>query len=352
MEAFGAAASAIALAQLAVSLAKSLNTYAGAVSDSVDDIVVIADDISDTYGHLQQLATVLKKNETTKLLNEAAISNANTCIKRSQILLNKLSKLFLKSGANTEKNQVRPEQIDISKFKKALWIIYKSEFELRRTELHHIKSDISLVYLTYLTMASGSEGAEKQQAIDQMKLVYAKRSVLDKDLKKARQRRNRESRSQRVGRTTSDSRPPRVADQYRDNCDDGEDQDGGPAAVYDNVEDLQMEFERWLRQRKEEEERVAFERRLIGERAVQEHLKQQEEAGEKVRSEVQKLKDALTQNGLPPQRIDQIVRTAYPQEAHGQQNSAASSSAGNQVAQTIRPIPQKPSSGISSWFRK
>lgn len=355
MEAFGAAASAIALAQTAISLARALNSYAGAVSDSVDDVVVIADDISDTYGNLQQLATVLEKNEKTRILNEAAVSNAQRCVVRSEVLLKRLRKLFEKSGASVDANRVEAEHIDISRFRRGVWIIYKSEFELRRAELHHIKADISLIYLTYLTMASSSNDGEKQQARDQMKLVYAKRNVLDKKLKKARRRRTQDVQGQRRKRPYdhySSAQVPYTQSGRYVGVDDDEDDDDGAAIVYAKIEDLYNEFELWLARKEEKDRQVATEREDIEKGAVQLYLKQQEEKALRVQSDTKKLRDTLTQHGLPPQRIEQIIKDAYPQASAPPQDSLGAPPGTIQSAVQNNRLSPRPPSGASSWFRR
>jgi len=96
MEVVGAVASIVGLAQAGLGLAKALNEYVGDVPDANDDIAVIAHDIYATYRQLNDLAWVLEQNETTKCMTEDAVTSAQTCAKKADVLVQKLGKLLVK----------------------------------------------------------------------------------------------------------------------------------------------------------------------------------------------------------------------------------------------------------------
>lgn len=309
MEAIGAAATIIGLVQAGLSLAKALNTYAGTVHDANDDIAVLADDVYSTYRHLNDLDLVLKKNEKAEVLTADALESAQKCIRQAEILIRKLKKLLIKGyGSDDAGEIIESKQIDISKFKKGIWYIYKSEFELRRSELAQIKADISLIYLTYLALSANST-TERKQAQDEMELVYNRKIVLNRKVKKAREQRDRdveegamdEDRDGVEGETNGTDGvyeyPPDLED---------------TAIVYDNVEALYREFENWLAQREQKAAALAAERKKLEEDVIARHEDAVKEEARKVQAEAQKLRDALLRHGVPPQRVLDISGDVYP----------------------------------------
>lgn len=307
MEAVGAAATIIGLVQTGLSLAKALNTYAGTVHDSNDDIAIIADDIYATYRHLNDLDLVLKKNEKAGILTDDALASAQKCIRQAEILIRKLKKLLVKGYGNDDAGAIiESTQIDVSKFKKGIWYIYKSEFELRRSELARIKADISLIYLTYLALSANTT-TERKQAQDEMELVYNRKIVLSRYVQKARERRDRDAEEGVVDEAENEDGETEHDDVYEIPAELEH-----TAIVYDNVEALYREFENWLAQKEQKAEALAAERKVLEDEAIARHENELKKKATKVQTETQKLRDILLHHGVPPQRVLEITKDIFP----------------------------------------
>lgn len=332
MEVVGSVATVVGLLQAGLSLAKALNTYAGTVHDSNDDIAVIADDIYATYRHLSDLDLVLKQNEKAGILTADALESARKCVKQAEILIIKLKKLLVKGGNADATEIVESAQIDIGKFRKGIWYIYKSEFELRRSELAQIKADISLIYLTYLALSAGTT-VERKQAQDEMELVYNRKVVLSRKVKKAREQRDRDA---ETGPVDDDNE---LAEDDIDNVYGIPPELEDTAIIYDNVEALYREFENWLAQKEQRAEAQAAERKKVEDDAIARHQEALEKKARNVKVESEKLRDVLLQHGVPPQRVLEITKHVFP-DSQGSIAATRDVSSGNSTT------PTRPEKGI------
>jgi len=352
LEVVGAAASIVGLAQAGLGLAKALNEYVGAVSDANDDIAVIADDIYATYRHLSDLAWVLKQNETTKCMTEDAVISAQTCAKKAEVLVQKLRKLLVKGGGSSmSTSDVQPDDIDITKFRKGIWYIYKSEFELRQAQLHAIKTDISMVYLGYLAM-SGASANERKQATEEMELLFNRQTALNRGIQKARRKRDRVAQgganSHARGRSSSRDVPPDYSDE-EEKLDEDYD---GPEVVYDTVEDVYKEFDNWLAKKQKIDADKAATLKKTQEDAVAQYLDEQKDAAKKATDDMEKLRKALDAQGIPPGRVGPIVRAAFPEADSHQTPMSNGVDTSERRPSKSTVLRERGSTRKSSWFRR
>ena len=356
MEAVGAAASIVGLAQVGLGLAKALNEYVGAVSDANDDIIVIADDIYGTYRHLNDLAWVLRQNESTKCMTEDAVTSAQICAKKAEVLVGKLRKLLVKGGGSSQAaTNVQKDDIDISKFRRGIWYIYKSEFELRQAELHSIKTDISMVYLGYLAMSSASAN-ERSQATEEMELLFNRQNALNRGIQRARRKRDRASKQSRnpPQQHSADHHEPYSSNDEEGLYDDDSslnDDLNGPEVVYDTVQDLYKEFDNWLSKKQKTEAEKAAALKKTRDEAVAQYLQDQKDAEEKVTTEIEKLRRVLDAQGVPPGRVDTIVKAAYPEGNMTLAGITNGAKLAQQPPQKSQSVSTK-TSRKSSWFRR
>lgn len=248
-------------------------------------------------------------------------------------------------------SDIHPDDIDITKFRRGIWYIYKSEFELRQAQLHSIKTDISMVYLGYLAMSSATT-KERAQATEEMELLFNRQTALNRGIEKARKKRDRDA---KVG-SKSHTRPVRPSHygmpDYSDNEEELYEDYDGPEVIYDTIDDVYKEFDNWVKKKQESDADKASELKKTQQDAVSQYLKEQKDAEEQVSRDMDKLRKALNSQGVPPGRVDQIVKAAYPGAGTQPTNVA------NGANTSVRPftgsnVPSKRASiRRPSWFRR
>lgn len=319
---FGEAASAIALAQTGFSLARALNSYISDLGDANDDILDLSSDIDSTCRYLRDLAGIIEKNETTKILSDDGIENAKKCVRDSERAITKMRKLLKKATASDTAAEVRPDEIDVSKFAKAKWPFLKPELEVRRRELQSTKLDINILYASYNAKAS-PDAADRARAEDDLPRLARTRKLMKQQVVDAKRRRDRKSKD------SPQIPQPRRKESYggyydpplynrRSYSDDGSVEDAFDEFIYWNIEDLEKDFEDWAREKEDKRKRAEEETKRLQDRAVEKWKEEQTKEAMRLRREVEenreKLKSELTRTELrlAPQQIEDALNNVYP----------------------------------------
>ncbi|KAL8664624.1 MAG: hypothetical protein Q9202_002894 [Teloschistes flavicans] len=352
MAGIGEASAIIGITHVGFSLAKALNTYLSDLADASDDISSLVSDIEATLGQLRDLGKLIEKNESTNAWTDDGLRNAKKCVTDCDRIITKLRKLLKKSTASATSDEVNRDEIDVTKLERALWPFIKPRLEVYRRELQSIKQDIMIAYSSYMTKF-GSD-AERRKYTDDMPGLQRTRALARRQLREAKERRRRKGSDWRrkadaegsAQIPTPNIRPGAVRPNKRsrgyvvgepslpafrpnidgpdlmlegdddDDDDDDDDRDRDDPLVYENLDELEREFETW---KLEENERLAqeeAEKRAIQEDAVRNWKLQQ---SQEIESSRQKIEDArsslraeLTTQRIAPQQIEKIVDHVHP----------------------------------------
>ena len=323
MEAIGGASAIMGIVQIGLSFAVALNTYISDVHDAREDILSLVSDIESTFGQLRDLSKLIEMNQTTHAWSEDGLKSALKCVSDCEKVISKLRNLLKKSTASAISEDVERDEIDVTKFEEARWPLYKPELELRRRELQKIKQDILIAYSAYMTTA-GATTAERKRALDDLPRLERTREHLKKQVQEAKENRlqrsrNRSTQFARSSRQTrayvaatapayDESRPyvPIVSD------DDPVIDEMLEEVLYNNMGDLQLDFEDWAAEREERKRIEAEERQQIEEAAIEAWKKKQQEEAEAQRQRRAKLGEELKKQRMAPQQIEETLDHMYP----------------------------------------
>lgn len=310
METLGGAAAVIAIVQTAFSLASALNTYASGVQEAGEDILSLASEIDSTFRQLRDLGSLIDKNDKTHAWSEDGLKNAQKCVSDCERILKKPRELLQKSTVSVTSGKVGSGDIDVTKFEKFLWPIYKPRLDVRRQELRSVKQDILIAYSTYMTQA-GATRADRQQALHDLPRIERTRKIIKSQVQEDRTNLGQA----KLKVDTVSTRRPRVksyvvylgtqrARPKNASSDDGLLNEVLDRIIYDKEEDLVLDFEDWAanieQQNKQEEE----ERKRIEEEALEKWKAKQNEEAEALNQPIRvartKLREELSrQNGTP-----------------------------------------------------
>lgn len=324
MAGIGEASAIIGLVQLGFSLATALNTYASEVKEARDDILGLSSDIESTFAQLRDLGKLIELNGMTNVWSEDGVKIAQKCVTDCQNSIAKLRELLKKSTASVTSDAVERDEIDVSKFERALWPIHKRKLEVQKQELRSIKQDILIAYASYNAKAGATE-LDRKRARNDLPGLQRTKVFVRMQVQAARDR----SRSQRPGRQRDRHRQRQQRSQFYNHDLNGsyERERGGipggdssseldDEVVYETRDDLEADFEVWLRDRESEKKKVEEERKKIQDDAVKAWQKQRLDKAKAEREQVQSdritLHRGLEKEGMAERQIIKLVDQIHP----------------------------------------
>ncbi|KAJ9233457.1 hypothetical protein DTO271D3_4620 [Paecilomyces variotii] len=327
MAGIGEASAVIGVAQVGLSLASALNTYISDVSNARDDILSLIGDIEATSRQLADLQQLITRNETTKAWNENGLRNAQKCVTDCEKTIAKLRKLLRKSSISNSDSEpvgeVNRDEIDITKFRQAMWPWYKPQLEVYRRELQGAKQDILIAYSTYMIKTGTS--AEREKYKGDLPQLHRARELIRGQLREAKASRwrrevdfsgkpvlmNEPRRRARFREPSRDSSRGSSSGDWIYTLPDGS-SEPDPAEVKKFVDF----FEQWQVEKEEDLKMKEEKRKEIENKAVERFKTQQLLALKARRQKVEearaKLLTELTKAQMPPQQANEIVNNIHP----------------------------------------
>lgn len=142
----GEASAILAVAQLGISLSRSLITYFEEVKGAPAHIRRIGNEILTTSEILKDIGELVNQNSHTKIFTEEGINSAVRCSKESQQIIQEVRVVLFKGGCQDYSRQSDEDEVEYSLFSTLRWPFVKSKLELPRAELQKIKLDLSLLF--------------------------------------------------------------------------------------------------------------------------------------------------------------------------------------------------------------
>ena len=139
----GEASAILNVAQIGLSLSKSLITYIEEVKGAPSHIRRVGDEILTTSERLKDIGDLINQNPRTKVFSEEGINSAVRCSTECQQIIKEVKNVLYKSGWQ---DQPRESEIGTSMFSTLRWPFAKIKLEVPRAELHRIKLDLSLLF--------------------------------------------------------------------------------------------------------------------------------------------------------------------------------------------------------------
>ena len=144
----GEASAILSVAQIGISLSKTLITYIEEVKDAPSHIQRIGNEILTTSERLKDIGELVNQNPHTKVFSEEGINSAVRCSSECQEIIRDVKSVLLKGGWK-EKDEVDP-----SLFSTFRWPFAKIKLEVPRAELHRIKLDLSLLFSAAMVLGA------------------------------------------------------------------------------------------------------------------------------------------------------------------------------------------------------
>lgn len=186
MAGIGEASAIVGTATVGLSLAKTLYACASEYRNARDDIISLATDVEVTIIQAQELAQLVSTNDTSKLLNDRGLKLAKQSCTDCNLIVPKLLKLLGKAGVPESQTQtIRPEDIDVSKFHRAAWILLKPEVLVVKRELDSIKLRM-LVARSCIEWQSAASPADRDAAYHRIGGLERSADIARRLLRKAR----------------------------------------------------------------------------------------------------------------------------------------------------------------------
>ena len=146
MAGIGEASAIISVAQIGISLSKTLITYIEEVKTAPSHIRWVGNEILTTSERLKDIGELVNQNPHTKIFNEEGINSAVRCSSECQVIISDFKSVLCKGGWRSYPGDSEKDEIDPSLFSTLRWPFAKIKLEVPRAELQRIKSNLSLLF--------------------------------------------------------------------------------------------------------------------------------------------------------------------------------------------------------------
>ena len=150
----GEASAILSVAQIGISLSKTLITYIEEVKDAPSHIQRIGNEILTTSERLKDIGELVNLNPHTKVFNEEGINSAVRCSSECQEIIKNVKSVLLKGGWKAYSRDSEKDEVDPSLFSTFRWPFAKIKLEVPRAELHRIKLDLSLLFSAAMVLGA------------------------------------------------------------------------------------------------------------------------------------------------------------------------------------------------------
>lgn len=185
MAGVGEASAVLSTIQIGFSLAKTLYACVGDYRSAREEIISLATDVEATLTQAQELDQLVASNESHRLLNERGLRLAEKCNNDFRAMVQKLLKLLTKAGVPERQMQaISLNDIDVSKFRRAAWVVYKPEVTVAKRELDRIRITM-LIARSCVEAQSASNSADRDAAVSRIAGLERSRMLARRLLREA-----------------------------------------------------------------------------------------------------------------------------------------------------------------------
>ena len=146
MAGIGEATAIIAVAQLGITVARSIFEYSGEVKDASNEIRRIGRDLCTTSERLEEIGRLIENNHTTQLFSEGGIASAVRCSNDCREIVDQVRDLLAKGGWASESAALEKKDIDISMLTSFRWPFVKTKLASPQADLERVKASLSLLF--------------------------------------------------------------------------------------------------------------------------------------------------------------------------------------------------------------
>lgn len=198
----GEASAILTVAQLGISLSKSLLTYIGEVKGAPSHIQRIGNEILTTSERLKDIGELVDQNSHTKIFNEEGINSAVRCSAECRQIIQDVRIVLYKGGWQVHSKDSDQGAVDTSLFSTLRWPFVKTKLEVPRAELHRIKIDLSLLFSAAMVLGA-STAVEKQTSAQDILGLQKARAWAAKRAEQAKEMAQNRPKIQELVMTTS-----------------------------------------------------------------------------------------------------------------------------------------------------
>ena len=150
----GEASAILSIAQIGISLSKTLITYIEEVKDAPSHIERIGNEILTTSERLKDIGELVEQNPRTKVFSKEGINSAIRCSSECQKIIRDVKSVLCKGGWKAHSRDSDNDEVDPSLFSTFRWPFAKIKLEVPRAELHRIKLDLSLLFSAAMVLGA------------------------------------------------------------------------------------------------------------------------------------------------------------------------------------------------------
>lgn len=151
MAGVGEASAILTITQFGFTFASRLADFIGDYKDAGNLMKTISDEVEATSTPLQQLGELIKQNG---LQNPKAVSDAASLARRFNITISEIRSILKMDDISLDGTSSNKETA-LSKRDRLRWAsLSKSKLEIPRAQLGRLKMEMTLLYLTLMTMKS------------------------------------------------------------------------------------------------------------------------------------------------------------------------------------------------------
>ncbi len=154
MAGIGEASAILSVAQIGISLSKSLITYIEEVKGAPSLIQRIGNEILTTSERLKDIGELVNQNPHTKVFSEEGINSAVRCSTECQQIIEEVKNALYKGGWQDHPKDSDKDEVDTSLFSTLRWPFAKLKLDVPRAELHRIKIDLSLLFSAAMVLGA------------------------------------------------------------------------------------------------------------------------------------------------------------------------------------------------------
>ena len=146
MAGIGEASAILSVAQIGVSLSKTLFKYIEEVKGAPSHIQSVGNEILTTSERLKDIGELVDQNPQTKAFSEEGISSAVRSSTECHQIIKEVKTVLYKGGWQDYPTESDKDELDTSLFSKLRWPFAKIKLEVPRAELQRIKLDLLLMF--------------------------------------------------------------------------------------------------------------------------------------------------------------------------------------------------------------
>ena len=146
MAGIGEASAIIAVAQIGITLSRTIFEFVGEVKDAPKQVRLIGREICTTSERLEEVGRLVDTNHTRQLFSEGGIASAKRCSNDCDDIITEVSALLAKGGWKPGSAAPELKDLDVSWLQALRWPLLRLRLAGPQADLEKLKASLSLLF--------------------------------------------------------------------------------------------------------------------------------------------------------------------------------------------------------------